>query len=308
MKIAIIGAGAVGSIFASLLIKSGQDVTLIGKDPGKVSLLNEKGIKVEGVSGSFTTPVKAVIDANDADHGDLLLVCVKAYDTRRAIEEHKSIIGPDTMVLTVQNGLGNVEQINHVCAKEKILAGTTAQGGYLINTGHLHHAGMGMTHIGQAFGKNGKGSRSIADLFNNAGIKTEISENVDALIWAKLVVSVGINALTALLKINNGKTTTLKWAREIQKEAVAEALAVAKKEGIDFDYDEVARRVVNVANVTSENVSSMLTDRLNHRRTEIDYINGAICNLGKKHGVQTPVNSTLTSLIRATEEVYGKTV
>lgn len=308
MKISLIGAGAVGSIFGSLLAKGGQDVTLIGINPERIALLNEKGIKVNGVSGEFSVSVKAVTDVSSIDVADLVLVCVKAYDTKKALSQHNKHIGPETIILTLQNGLGNVEQIAKVCGHENVLGGTTAQGGYLLETGHLRHAGNGITHIGELSGKVTSRIEHVANIFNSAGIKTEISKNVDALIWAKIIVNVGINALTALLRVNNGKTASLSYARAIQEEAVNESLAVAKQAGIELDEKEIAARVVEVAKVTEKNVSSMLNDVLKNQRTEIDFINGAICNLGKKYSVATPVNQTLTNLIKATEQAYGMTV
>jgi 2-dehydropantoate 2-reductase len=308
MKIAVIGAGAVGSIFTAQLAKAGHDITLIDKYPQRAALLCESGMNVTGARGEYHTPINAVTDAADLGPVDLVLVCVKAYDTQKAIEQHLALVNEQTAVMTLQNGLGNVEQICKVVDPKNVLGGTTAQGGYLTGDGALFHAGNGPTHIGEPSGQSTPRILEIATMFSNAGIETHVSDNVDVLIWTKLVINVGLNALTALLHVNNGLTAKLEPSRAVQKAAVAEALLVAKAAGIPLNAEEVAQKVIDVANVTFENVNSMLSDVMKKRRTEIAYINGAVCDKGAQHGIATPVNQTLTNLIRATETAYGKTI
>ena len=308
MKIAVIGAGAVGSLFGGLLSKAGFHVTLIDKYPERAALLSASGLAMEGLSGDLQIPIQATTDASTLGSADLVLVCVKAYDSGQAITQHKAVVGPATTVLTLQNGLGNVEQIAAVVGHDKLVGGTTAQGGYMIEPGRFRHAGNGPTHIGEISGKRTERIQIIADAFNQAGIATSLSDNIDELIWTKLVVNVGINALTALLRVNNGLTSSVEAARAVQKTAVDEALAVAQAAGIKLDAVQVAQKVVDVARVTELNVSSMLTDVKKERRTEIDFINGAVCVEGDKVKVPTPVNQTLTDLVKAIEQTHGRRV
>jgi 2-dehydropantoate 2-reductase len=308
MKIAVIGAGSVGSLFSGSLTKAGYDVTLIDKYEDRAVLLNKEGLHVEGVSGTWHVPMKATIDASSIGPVDFVFVCVKAYDSKNAIAQHQVLVGDNTTVATLQNGLGNVPDIASVVGEEKVVGGTTSQGGYLTEPGHFYHAGNGPTHIGEITGETTERLRTIGEMFSKAGIETHISDNIDALIWTKLVINVGINPLTALLHVRNGQTADIEPSGAVQKEAVEEALAVAAAAGIPINGPEVAQKVPDVARVTYENINSMLTDVVKQRRTEIDYINGAICKEGEKVGVPTPVNRILTNLIKATEEAYGKTV
>lgn len=308
MKFAIIGAGSVGSIFAAQLYRAGNEVTFIEKFPDISALINEKGLYVQGVLGEYNVTPKSTTNAADVGQVDVVLVCVKAYDTEKAIREHAAVVNEDTAVVTLQNGYGNVDILCDVAGTEKVIGGTTAQGGYLKEPGVLFHAGNGPTVIGEVSGEVTARIKSIAETFNEAGIATEISGDVNALIWTKLIINVGLNPLTALLRVTNGLTSELENSRSVQKAAVAEALAVAKAAGVNIDPESVAKKVVEVAQVTFENINSMLSDTRKQSRTEIDYINGAVAKLGRELGIPTPVNDTLTNLIRATEESYGRTV
>ena len=308
MKIAIIGAGSIGSLFGGFLTQSGESVILVDKYAQRVDLLNESGLRIEGVSGEHRIAVKAVTNVQNLGPVDWVFVCVKAFDTQKAVEQHRALIGPDTAVLTLQNGMGNVERIAQLVGAEHVLGGTTAQGGYLVESGHLRHAGNGPTHIGELSGEKTDRLRMIVDLFNRAGFATSMADNIDSLIWTKLVINVGINALTALLRVNNGLTSAVEPARKVQKAAVDEALAVARAAGISLDAEAVAGKVVDVAKATATNVSSMLTDVLESKQTEIGFINGAVCRQGEKLGVPTPVNWTLTKLVGALEATYDQVV
>lgn len=308
MKIAVIGAGSIGSLFGGLIVKAGYDVLLIDKHPDRAKIVNENGLKIDGVSGKHLIHIKSVVDSESVGPVDLVMVCVKAYDTYEAVSQHVSLVGENTTVLTLQNGFGNVEQIGKVINPEQIIAGTTAQGGYIIEHGHMHHAGNGATYIGEITGEKTKRIETISKIFHSAGFETHISDNISVLIWTKLVVNVGLNCLTALLRVNNGLTSSLPVLRLVQKDAVDEALAVAEKNGIPLDREKVADHVVKVAQATEKNVSSMLSDVLKKRSTEIDFINGAICKEGERLKVPTPVNRTLTNLVKAVEQSYDKTV
>lgn len=308
MRIAIVGAGAIGSLLGGFITKTGYDTVLIDNHLERCTLINEKGLFIDGVSGEHLIQVKSTVDSKSVGEVDFVFMCVKAYDTKQAMTQHKYLVGEKTTVTTMQNGLGNFEEIADVIGQEKVVAGTTSSGGYFLRPGHLRHAGNGAAHIGELSGEITKRITTIEKILNDAGFNATIAPNIEQPIWTKLIINVGINALTALLRVNNGYTSSLKAARAVQVDAVAEALAVAKAAGVKIDYDKVADQVVAVARATEQNISSMLNDVIRTKRTEIDFINGAVCKIGEKFGVDTPVNRTLTHLIKATEQAYALAV
>jgi 2-dehydropantoate 2-reductase len=304
VKIAVIGAGAVGSLFSARLTEAGRNVVLIDKYPDRAKHLTQTGLSLTGVSGDRIVPVPATVDSDSVGTADLVLICVKAYDTKSAIEQHASLVGPNTSVLTLQNGLGNVDVLIEAVGVEKVLGGTTAQGGFMTGLGKFHHAGAGPTFIGEISGQSTDRVQMLAEMLNDAGIKTEISSDVNKLIWTKLVVNVGINALTALLQVTNGVTSSNEYARAVQRAAVDEAVTVGNSAGVDLDRDHLHKHVVAVAEATAPNINSMLADRRKKARTEIDYINGAIVRKGDELGIEVPVNRTLAHLMTAIETSY----
>ncbi len=183
----------------------------------------------------------------------------------------------------------------------------TAEGATLLGPGYARHAGRGQTVIGPA----GRGEGPVAAIvkaFERAGFHTRMADNVETLIWGKLIVNVGINALTAILRVKNGRLPEIDGARAVMRMAVQEAVAVAEAKGIRLPYQDPLGRVVEVCRATSGNVASMLQDVLAERITEIEAINGAVVRQGEKLGIPTPVNLTLTSLVQAIQSTYGERV
>ncbi len=302
MKIAVIGAGAMGSLYGGYLSKAGQDVCLIDVWQEHVDRINREGLAIEEASGDIKVYPKAVCHAREVGTADLAIVFVKSIMTQKAMEANLDLIGPETAVLSLQNGYGNVEEIARFVERERIIAGTTAHGATMLQPGRIRHAGIGATHIGAVSGEGGTDVAAVAQVLRHAGFETEVSGNVMKLVWDKLMINVGINALTAILKVPNGRLLEHEEARMLMEAAVEEAVRVANAAGMDLDREETIRRVMSVAGRTGENRSSMLQDITNGRRTEIDTINGAIIREGKKHGIHTPVNMVLTNLIRIMEK------
>jgi 2-dehydropantoate 2-reductase len=226
---------------------------------------------------------------------------VKTTLTAKAMAENKAAIGPKTIVLSLQNGLGNIEQMATVVSEQNILAGTTAHGATLLGPGQIRHAGRGKTILGELNGETTDRVREVAALFAAAGLETEISGNVIGLIWDKLLVNVGINALTAITMLQNGRLTQSPELTELMEAAVAEGAAVAAASGIKLGFSDPVAHTKEVSIATGQNRSSMLQDILNGRKTEIDMINGAIVREGQKVGVPAPVNRTLTNLVKYIE-------
>ena len=306
MKFLITGPGAMGCLFASRLAKAGHGVTLLDHDPGRAERLNLQGIRVEGVSGEYTVRIP-VVTGTAHEKPEVVLICVKAYQTQRAAADLAAFLGPETALLTLQNGLGNLEILSQRFGKDRVIGGVTAQGATLLGPGHIRHAGEGETIIGPE-NSPGVPVAEVVDAFNNAGFPTRMVENVNDLIWGKLIINVGINALTAITRLKNGRLPELDGTRWVMEAAVDEALRVADAGGVRLPYPDPQERVKTVCRNTAENIASMLQDVLKQRRTEVSYINGAIVREGDKLGIPTPVNHTLTCLVQAMEETYRERI
>jgi 2-dehydropantoate 2-reductase len=302
MKVAVIGAGAMGSLYGGYLSQSGHEVYLIDVWQDHVEKINKSGLIIVENDRELTVYPKATSSADSVGTVDLVIIFVKSIMTERAVEQNIELIGPETIVLSLQNGYGNIEQIEKFVDRERIIAGTTAHGATMVGPGIIKHAGEGQTHIGSVTGSADSKIEKICELLNKSGFNTTISSNVLKLIWSKLIVNIGINALTAILHVKNGQLLNFEETRTIMIEAVKEAVEVANKLGMTFDLGETVDNVMEVTRGTSENKSSMLQDVLNGRKTEIDAINGAVLKEGLKVGISTPVNMVLTNLIRSKEK------
>lgn len=298
MKIAILGAGAIGSLFGALLWESGEDVVLIGRKR-HVDAIRSRGLKVSGISGERIVKPKAVTTTQEVGKVDLIIISVKSYDTKQAAKEALNMIHHNTVVLTIQNGLGNIEKLCEIIGEKHVVGGVTMQGSTLVKPGEIYHAGKGPTIIGELNGEITNRIKRIAETFNKAKIETQITQNIWGVLWDKLIINVGINALTAITRMKNGELLKIPEIRDIMIEAVKEAVNVAKALNIKLEIEDHVRKVIEVAEATANNKSSMLQDIEKGKRTEIDYINGAIVKLGKKLKIKTPVNKTLTAIVKA---------
>jgi 2-dehydropantoate 2-reductase len=306
MKFLIVGPGAMGCLFAARLSKAGFDVTLLDYIAERAKQINEQGVLVEGVTGEYVVKVPTV--AGDvASSPDLVLICVKSYKTRQASETIKAWLPADAVVVTLQNGVGNLEILEHVFGKERILGGVTSEGATLLGPGKIRHAGQGETIIGPGGDPNGP-AENLVSAFGQAGFKTKSVDNVRDLIWGKLIINVGINALTAITRLKNGRLPEVPGTRLVLKEAVKEAVAVAAAKNIQLPYPDPLGRVIQVCEATAGNMASMLQDVLKEKETEVDAINGAIVREGEALGVPTPVNLTLTSLVHAIQGTYKERI
>ncbi|MBI5143872.1 MAG: 2-dehydropantoate 2-reductase [Candidatus Omnitrophica bacterium] len=310
MKIAVVGPGAMGCLIAGFLKSrlKDEEVWLVDKSQERAKRLREDGISIAGICGSITVKVDAATDAKDIGIADLVIICVKSYSTEDACKDSRELVGDNTYVLTLQNGIGNVQILNDHFGPEKVIAGITNHGSTLLGVGRVRHAGRGDTIIGKADGKVTSALRNIANLLTKAGFETKVSKDIDSVIWSKLIINVGINALTAITHLNNGRLTEYEEARELLRSAVQEAVRIVKRKRIKLAYDDPIQKVESVCKATATNVSSMLQDVLNHKRTEIDFINGAIVRQGRSLGIPTPVNGVLTNLVKTIETSYDKIV
>jgi len=302
MRFLIAGPGAMGSLFSARLKMAGFDVTLLDYNRERSETLNRQGIIVEGVSGNYTAMVPVIVD-EVRDGFDFALLCVKSNKTRAVAGFLKTRLSPGTIIVSAQNGIGNLEILEELFGKERVLGGVTAEGATALGWGRIRHAGMGATVIGGRGDSQGQSERLVAAL-NRAGFNAQTADNVEGLLWGKLIINAGINALTAITRLKNGKIPEMKGTALIMEEVVREAEAVAAAKKIKLPYEDPMARVKEVCRNTSGNISSMLQDALNKRETEIDFINGAIVIEGEMMGIPAPANRLLTNLVKAIEESY----
>jgi 2-dehydropantoate 2-reductase len=305
MRVTIVGPGSVGLLWAVRLAGAGAEITLLDHRPARAAQLAQTGVFLEDGEGQTHLPLVATADpAMALAKADLALVCVKAYHTAEVARTLAAHLPQEARALTLQNGAGNVEALVAALGAGRVLGGITSEGATLLAPGRARHAGRGQTHLGRAEGPPDAFVLALADLFNRAGFATSPAQGARNLIWTKLLVNVGINALTAILNVPNGRLLELAAAAEMMALAVAEAEAVGKAAGVDFLHQDMLAEVRQVAARTAVNISSMLQDVRARRATEVDYINGAVCRRGAELGLATPVNLSLTRLVQAMEQDY----
>jgi 2-dehydropantoate 2-reductase len=302
MRFLIVGPGAMGCLFSARLKTAGFDVTLLDYNRERAEHLNRQGICVEGVSGEYTAMVPSMV-YEIGDGFDFVLLCVKSNKTRIAAEFLKTRLSYETVIVTLQNGIGNLEILEEIFGKYRILGGVTAEGATSLGWGRIRHAGLGATVIGPKGTIDGPADKLVSAL-NKAGFRAETTDNVTGLLWGKLIINAGINALTAVTGLKNGKLPQVTGTSLIMEELVREAEAVAAAKKIKLPYDDPLARVMEVCRNTSDNISSMLQDVLNKKETEIDFINGAIVMEGEMLGIPTSVNRMITYIVKAIEESY----
>ncbi|MBN1625406.1 MAG: 2-dehydropantoate 2-reductase [Deltaproteobacteria bacterium] len=302
MRFLIVGPGAMGCLFSARLKMAGFDVTLLDYKRERAEELNRQGIIVEGISGKYNAMVP-VIAGEITDRFDAILLCVKSYKTGEAGTALKKMLSSETIILTLQNGIGNIEILKDLFGEDMVLGGVTAEGATMLGSGRIRHAGQGTTVIGPEGRAQGLPER-IASALNRAGFQSETTDNIERLLWGKLVINAGINALTAVARLKNGRLPVLTGTSLIMEELVREAEAVAAAKKILLPYEDPLARVTEVCRDTSGNISSMLQDILNKKPTEIDFINGAIVTEGEMMGIPTPANRMLANIVKAIEESY----
>lgn len=303
MKIAVVGAGAMGSLFGGLLAESGADVWLLDIWAEHVKAVNENGLNIEREGKFRSVSVKATTDPNRIGISDLVIIFVKSTNTSQAAKTAKFLMDDSSLILTLQNGMGNADTIAEVIEPTRIIAGTTSHGATMLGPGSIRHAGIGPTTIGMWADGGKDKALYIAKFLTEAGIKTEAVDDIQNVIWNKLLVNVGINAITALTGIKNGQLLDLSATRDISRAAVEEAMELARAQGVMIREDSVGH-VFEIAKATSPNRSSMGQDIDNKRLTEIEAINGFVVREASKIGLKVPVNKTLTALIETLQSHY----
>lgn len=301
MKIAIVGAGAMGSLLGGLLATTDADVWLV--DPiatDHIRTINDAGLVIESDADERNVSPHATTRIADVGSADLVVLFVKAPLTDEALRGALPAIEAErTWVLSLQNGAGLREVMRKHVDPNRLLRGTTAHGATFLEPGRIRHAGAGPTRVGSVASPTDEAFLAeILDVFRQAGLECERVEDVDELIWHKLLVNVGINALTALFRVRNGQLLEDTDLRATMRGAVREGVAVARASGLDVDEASTIENVESVCQRTAGNKSSMLQDVEADAPTEIAFINGTIVDQATQANVAVPVNRLLTRAIR----------
>ena len=305
MKIAVVGAGAMGSLFGGRLSQSGHQVLLYDINREHVETIQTDGLVIEDLaSGTQETcrPI-ATTQAEDLRVAEILIIFVKSAATEAVARQFSEITGVGTIAVTMQNGLGNEAILKKHFGEQRTAAGVTSQGATFIGPGRIRHAGRGPTHLCMS-DRNNEKLEDFVDALNQAGLDTELEENIEDLIWSKLIINVGINAVTALTGLPNGRLLEFPDCKALMADLVAEAVAVAEKRGVHLTYPDPLEMVYTVAEKTGGNRSSMLQDFDRKRQSEINFINGAILREAEALGLEVPANRAVTRLVRIQDALH----
>ncbi len=303
-RIAVVGAGAMGSLFGGLLAEAGLHVTLIDVWQEHVDAIRSRGLRMVGHGGDRTIAVDATTEATDAAGAEVVLFQCKGTANRQAAAAARALFErPGTVGISFQNGLGNEEMLAAELGANRIMGGLTAQGASMDGPGVVRNHAHLPTHIGEMDGTESERARGIAASFSAAGLPTHATSEIRLMIWKKLMANIGISAISGACNLTIGGVSSTPELMEMAEEAIREAAAVARAEGIqlqDEDAFSVWRQVTGPEG-TATNKSSMCFDLLKSRPTEIDFINGAIAKLGLAHGMPVPVNRTLCAIVKGIE-------
>jgi 2-dehydropantoate 2-reductase len=304
MRILVVGAGALGGLVGAQLTESGEDVTFIEIDEKRAELLNQKGLTISEMDGQErTVAIKVVTGIAGLDPVDLVFVSVKGYQTENATRGVMPVIGPETKVLSMQNGIGNTEIMAELIGQEKILSGITYHS--IQHTGPTSlrfKPGIKPIQIAPYNGIIEPGIKDLENVFRKAGLNTDIVENINHVIWQKLLHNAVVNPVSAISGLNCNQLLADEDMQQLMRALCMEIVEVMKAHGVPIiEPEDPYRPVINSQKALGENRPSMWQDLSRGLRTEIDSINGAIVKEAKKHGLDSPLNWMLVRLVHSAE-------
>jgi 2-dehydropantoate 2-reductase len=294
LRVAVMGAGAVGCYFGGMLARAGHDVVLIAR-PEHVVAIERDGLRMQTKTFDEHVRLAASSDASAVQGAALVLFCVKSLDTETAGALMRPHLATDALVLTLQNGVDNADRLRTVLPQHAVAAAVVYVATEMAGPGHVKHHGRGELVIEPSSGSDAAAKALIA-----AGVPTEISDNVRGELWAKLILNCAYNAVSAITQLPYGKTVAGEGVKDVMKDVVAECLAVAKADGVQVagDVDAAIRKI---AETMPAQFSSTAQDLARGKRSEIDYLNGLIVRRGEALGIATPANRVLWALVKLLE-------
>lgn len=304
MKVLVVGAGGVGGYYGAMLARAGHDVFFIARGY-HLAALEDNGLMVKSFKGDFHVKAKYGRNAEDFGEADLVLVCVKSYDTEKSLDLYALNVGRETLILSLQNGIDNERIIAAEYGWERTLGGVAFIGTRVSEPGVILHTAFGHITIGAFEKATRKKIRGLSVLFKEAGIKCKVSDDIRWDLYAKMVWNVGFNAVCAILDCPAKEAVSFDNTKEIVEGAMTEWIKVARADGVDLSLS-LAEKNIDVTLKGGEVIPSMLHDRRLSRRMEIDTFNGKVSQLGEKLGVKTPINDTLAGIVRFYNHRLGK--
>lgn len=307
MKIAVVGAGAMGSIFGARFMEAGHDAVLVDVAAPLVEKINADGVTIVRGDEETTTWVPATTDPSSVGTVDLVVFFTKCYHTHSAAESARPLVGADTVVASLQNGWGNGDVLAGVFPAEQVVVGVTYHSGTVLALGRVAHPGVGPTTVGSFSGGDLAGARALADVIGEAGLEASVADPVRPEIWKKLILNAATLPSAALTGMHAGALTGHEGMHDVVTDTALEAVAVARSLGFDIDGEERLAAIHGLLERAGPSKASMLQDFEAGRRTEIDVINGAVVRAADEQGVAVPLNRAFVRLVKGWEAQRGLT-
>jgi 2-dehydropantoate 2-reductase len=303
VKIAVVGAGAMGSVYAGLLGSAGHEVWAVDPWAEHIEAIQERGLRVEGASGDRVVRIQATTDAAQAGEAELVVIATKTMDVAAAAEGARPLVGENTLVLSIQNGLGGPDAAASVLGEERVAVGVAGGfGASVIAPGHVHHNGFELVRLGERAEPVTPRIEAAAEIWRDAGFNVSTYDDVDRLIWEKLVCNVAFSGTCTVLGRTIGEVIGDDHAWAVASQCAVEAHDVARALGIELGFDDPVAHVRAFGEAIPNAKPSMLLDLEAGRRTEVDFINGAIPRMGAGVRVAAPVNQAISALVHALEQ------
>lgn len=305
-KVAIVGCGAMGSVYAALMASHGHEVHAVTLWPDHAEAMAKHGLRVEGASGDRTVPLHASTTTDGIGPGELVIIATKAFDVEAAARSALPLLAPHTVVQTIQNGLGSAERVAPIVGPNRLAVGVVGGfGASLRAPGHVHHNGMEMVRFGSYAGLPRERLAASAAIWESTGFKVLLFDDLRRMVWEKLIMNVAFSATCCLTGMTIGEVMRNEDAWRVARGCAEEAVAVAKAAGIRLEVGDPIEHIRHLGGRIGDARPSMLLDHLARRRSEIDVINGAIPREAAKVGVATPVNQTVVALVKAREAGFA---
>jgi len=301
-KIGIVGTGAMGSVYAALFASAGYEVWAIDRWKEHVDAMRTKGLRLEGASGDRTVRVHATSNPEEAGRCDLVILATKAMHVREAAASTFALLEAETPVLSIQNGLGGPETAAQVLGKERVMVGVVGGfGASMRGPGHAHHNGMELVRLGEFGGPITPRLQAVEDLWRSAGFRVKVFDDIDQLVWEKLICNCSLSGPCAVSELTTGEVMADPDMSAVSAACATEAFNVARKKGVTLGFDDPVAYTREFASKIPGARPSVLLDLMNRRRSEIDVINGSIPRVGREVGMTAPVNEAITALVHAKE-------
>ena len=300
MRIAVIGAGAMGSIYGGRLSQH-NEVILVDTNEKVVDQICKNGLKIDENGTTDCYHPAALCDTSNEKPADLVILFVKALFSRSALENNRSLIGPDTRLMTLQNGAGHEDLLKEFVNEDRVIIGTTEDNGAVLDFGHVRRGGTGVTNVGmRTEDKDGFLGR-LKETFDSCGFEVRIHENIQYLIWDKLFTNVSLSALTGILQVDMGYIAADEYTWKLCRQLIHETILTAAAAGLEFDEEAVAEKVKKTSLNNPSGCTSIRADLRDGRRTEVDTISGAVVRAAKKYNVEVPGHEFVVNLVHAME-------